>query len=129
MTNIEITNNDINGVVVFNPLYQTVTVTATGAETWPAGAVLGRITTGSKVARYASVNIDGTEVPKFVLTQEVIFDGAGDKKCQVLISGQVRASFLVDATDTALTIPEIDELRDFTIIGRDAEQLAELDNQ
>lgn len=128
MANIEITTNDTRGIVLFDPLYAAETLTALGATTWPAGTVLGRITATSKLAPYDSGAATGVEVPKFVLTQEVVFDAAGDKTCNVLMSGQVYGDKLIEFGVGILTPAQLDELRDFTIIGRSSVELGQLDN-
>lgn len=129
MANLEIENNVTASVQFWEPLYQTETLTVAAPGTWPKGAVLARRDADDKLVRYNPAGSAGTEIPKFVLTQEVVFDAAGDKLCEVMISGQVRTRFLVDSTDAALTVQALDQLRDFTLIGVATQQLSEFDNQ
>lgn len=129
MQNIEITNNDPLGIVIWDPVFEDATLTFAGAETWPAGAVLGKVTATGKYVRFDAAAVDGSEVPKAVLSQEVTAAGAGDVAGRPLISGRVRAGDLVDAADAALTGAQLDQLRDYTIIALATNQLAELDNQ
>lgn len=127
--NIDILNHDSSGVVIRDPVFADEVLTAAGAETWPAGAVLGKVTASGKYVRFATGAVDGSEVPKAVLTQPVVFAGAGDRTERPLISGVVRLGKLVDAADAALTAAAVDQLRDFTIIPLATTQQSSYDNQ
>lgn len=129
MATMEVTNNDVGTVELYEPVYTRETLTATGAETWPKGSVLGRVTASNKLIRYTTGALDGSQVPKFVLQEVVTFAAAGDIKHDVIIGGQVRNRFLVDGADAALTPVALDTLRSYGIIAVDSEQLTELDNQ
>lgn len=129
MANINISTRDTSGLVIFGATFENETLTAAGAETWPEGSVLGRVTISGKLVRFDPVAVDGSEVPLAVLTVEVEFTGAGDRTERPAISGQVRRGKLVDINDTALTQAAIDQLRGFTIVALDTYQTSELDNQ
>jgi hypothetical protein len=129
MANPNITNWTSNGLVIAGPVYGDVTATVTGAETWPQGAVLGKVTASGKYVRYASGASDGSQIPMAVVDAPAVFTASGDKVVRVLISGQVRQGKLVDAVGGALTAAAIDSLRDYTIIARPVTQLAIQDNQ
>jgi len=129
MPNITITNFDRSGVVIKDPVFDNRTLTSTGAATWPAGAVLGKITASGKLARFATGASDGSEVPYAVLTQPVEFSGAGDRTERPLISGEVRQGKLVDAADAAITPAAVDQLRDVGIIALPVTELLAQDNQ
>ena len=129
MPNIEITNNQTRGIVIWEPVFDDATLTLGAAETWPAGAILGKVTATGKYVRFATGASNGSEVPKAVLTQAVESAAAGDIAARVLINGRVRQGDIVDADDAALTAVAVDQLRDYTIIAQTTQQLAELDNQ
>jgi len=129
MANINISNRKLNGVVILGPVFADATLTAAGAGTWPAGAVLGKVTATGKYVRYTTGAADGSEVPKAVLTQAVEFTAAGDRSERPAISGQVRRGDLVDGAGAALTDAAIDQLRDFTIIALTTHQQSAQDNQ
>jgi hypothetical protein len=128
MPNIEITNNTTNGFRFFNPEYQDEIITGT-SETYVAGTLLGRITTGGKLTKYTSGAANGSQNPIAILAEDIIFTGTQDYATRVLISGQVRGGELVAHGVGAITKAEEDKLRDFTIIARKTTQQAKLDNQ
>lgn len=129
MANISVSTRDTSGIVISAPVYQDATATATAAEKWPAGAVLGKITATGAYARYLSTNTDGSEVPTAVLMEELVFSAAGDLPCKPLIAGRVRLGKLVDSADAALTDADVDSLRDYMIIAQSTNQLSSYDNQ
>lgn len=130
MSTVEVTNNDVAGVVVADDLYQQETLTVAGATTVKAGTVLGRITASGKLTPWDPGAGDGSEVPKAVTTVEVDFAGAGDAPLNALINGRVRNGKMVKhGTTDALTLAQRDQLRNYGIITVDTRQLAELDNQ
>lgn len=129
MPNMNLTTRSTSGIVIFGATFENNTLTATGAETWPAGAVLGRVTASGKLVRFDATENDGSEVPLAVLTVPVEFTAAGDRAERPAISGQVRREDLVDAAGAALTQAAIDELRGFTLVALGTYQTSELDNQ
>lgn len=129
MSNIEITTNSTSGVAIWDPVHEDATLAFGAAETWPAGAVLGKVTASGKYVRFDPGAGDGSETPKAVLTQEVTAAGAGDVAGRPAIAGRVRAGDLVNNAGAALTGAQLDQLRDYSIIALGTTQLAELDNQ
>ena len=129
MANIEITTNKTRGIVLWDPVHEDAIATFAGAETWPAGAVLGKVTATGKYVRFAPGAADGSEIPLAVLSQDVEAAGAGDVAIRPVIAGRVRAGDLVNNVDAALTAVQLDQLRDYSIIALGTTQLAELDNQ
>ena len=129
MPNVTTTNNDVAGLVVWEPKFRKETITATGAVVWARGTVLGRITASGKLTTYVAGAADGSEVPKFVTTSKITFTGAGDKRDTVLVGGVVRQGDLVAHGVGALTSLEVDALRDYGIIAEPVAQLNILDNQ
>jgi hypothetical protein len=129
MANLNIANRDLNGIVVFGAVFEDQILTAAGAETWPAGAVLARVTASGKLVRLDTGGADGSEVPLAVLTVEVEFAGAGDRTERPAIAGRVRRGDLVDDSDVALVDADIDTLRSYGVIAQITNQLTEIDNQ
>jgi hypothetical protein len=129
MSNISITTNSPQGIVIWEPVYEDDTFTAPGAETWAAGTVLGRITASGKLTKYTSGAADGSENPVAVLQDALEFTGAGDLPGRPIISGRVRRQDLVAHGVGPLTIEEVDALRNYGIIALNTTQLAEFDNQ
>jgi hypothetical protein len=73
--------------------------------------------------------VGGAQVPVAILTVEEVQTGAVDVQFRPLISGKVRREKLViDGGDT-VTDTIIEQLRDFTIIGKSVEELNIQDNQ
>lgn len=129
MPNLVITNRATNGIVIAYPVFADRVLTATGAETWPVGAVLARVTASGKFVRYVPAGSGGAEIPKAVLNAAVEFTGAGDRTERPAISGQFRREDLVDDADVAITDLAVEQLRDFTILALTTHQLSEQDNQ
>lgn len=127
--NLTITNFDRSGVVIKDPVFDNRVLTAAGAATWPAGAVLGKVTASGKLVRFATGASDGSQIPYAVLTQPVEFTGAGDRTERPLIAGEVRQGKLVDAAGAALTAAAADLLRDVGIIALPVTELLAQDNQ
>jgi hypothetical protein len=126
---VETTQNQRIQVELQDGVFEDATLTAGGAETWPAGTVMGRITASGKVAPYDSAAVDGTEVPVAVLTYEQVFAGAGDDAGRILTSGRVRrgeVSVYNGGSPLAITDAEADALRDFSIIAVATRELLEV---
>lgn len=129
MSNLGITTHDSSTVVVLNPVFAAATASFTAAETWPKGAILGRVTADGKYKRTLATASDGSELAKAVLTEPLIAAVAGDKRCNILIQGIVKKSMLVDHGGTAVTDLQVEELRDYGIIAQDITNLSHLDNE
>lgn len=129
MANIEITNNKTRGIVIRGPVFADDSYRATAAGTVPQGAVLARETSTGFLKRFDPAGADGLNVPLAVLSQECVYDAAGDYPVRPVVGGQVRRGDLLDLNDTALTQVAVDQLRDYSIIALSTTQLAELDNQ
>lgn len=129
MPNIEITQNDTSTVELFDTTTQRDTLTATGAVTYKAGTLLGRITASGKLAAYTSGAADGSQVPIAVLGVETVFSGAGDKSINPIIDGKVRKRKLIAHGVGAVTVAEADALRNYGIIPIDTVELTKQDNE
>lgn len=74
----------------------------------------------------------GAQIPKAVLTYDVTAAGAGDESIRDMVSGSVRAErLIIDADGDASNITDaiLDQLRDFSLISIDVQELNILDNQ
>ena len=128
MSNIEITANSTDGVVIWEPVFSEETLTSASAAIWPAGTLLGRITADSKLTAYTSGASDGSEVPKFVTANTATFEAAGDIASRVVMSGRVRRSQISAFGVGAITDAESDAIRDYGIIALTTTQLSKPDN-
>ena len=129
MANMNVTDRSLIGVVMMGAVFADETLTATAAETWPAGAVLARLTATGKLVRFDPALATGAQIPLAVLTTPVTFAAAGDRAERPAISGTLRRGALVDSAGTALTQAAIDQLRGFTILALASYQTSSLDNQ
>ncbi len=129
MANLEITNNDVAGVVVWEPVFDDETLVDAGGATYAAGTLLGRITANGKLTAYTSGAGDGSEVPVAVLRDELVLAAATDTPCRPILAGRVRRADMVAHGVGAITDAEADALRDYSIIPLSTTQLSELDNQ
>jgi len=131
MSNINIANYDISGIVIGNPNYDDYTVKFGGAAILAPGTMMARDTTDDTIVPYAVGGLNGTDIPSLLLTIELEAVGAGNLPCRLLKSGEVRANkVFADATpSTALTVVEKETLRSFDIIANDVRELNKLDNQ
>jgi len=133
MANIEITNNKTRGVVLYEPVFKDETVTAVGADTFAAGTILARDSVSLKLVLFVKGGVTNENgIPKAVLTQDLVFTGAGDLPARPMVEGQVRTGDLIidaDGDATNVDAAVLDQLRDYGIVGLSTTQLAQLDNQ
>jgi hypothetical protein len=126
---MEALNHDPRGIVIRDDEYADETLTATGAGTYAAGTLLGRITASGKLLPWETGAGDGSETPIAILMDETVFAGAGDVGIRALINGQVRQGKLVAHNAGTITVKEIDSLRDYGILVKPVRQLDGYDNQ
>lgn len=133
MANIEITNNEMFGVVLNEPVYKDELVTFAGADIYAPGTILARDSASGNMVLFVKGGVTNENgIPKAVLTTELEATGAGDLPARVMVTGEVRTQKLViDADGDATNVDAVvlDQLRDYGIIGRSTTQLGELDNQ
>lgn len=131
--NLTITNNESRSIAIWEPVSQNELLTFAAAETVLKGTILARDSVSLKMVPFVkggTTNENG--IPKAIVPCEVVATAAGDISISALIGGKVRSGDLViDADGDASNIDAavLDQLRDFTIIGQETTQLAELDNQ
>lgn len=127
MPNITITNSDSGSVVVeLGGTQDGLLLNAEAAEvTFVAGTLLSQ--TGADFVVFA-----GVAGPVFVLTYDVVAPASGNVGITALSAGRVNVNRLVvhDVDPPVpLTPAYLSQLRDYSIIPVDVEQLGAIDNQ
>ena len=85
-----------------------------------------------KLVPFAIAGAGGAQIPKAVLTYDVVAAGAGDESIRDMVSGSVRAErLIIDADGDASNITDaiLDQLRDYSLVSIDVQELNILDNQ
>ena len=133
MSNVTITNNDIGSVILEEGKFRDDLLTVAGAVTVLEGTILARDSVSLKLVPYViggSTNENG--IPKAILTYPVTSTGAGDEAVRDMVSGSVRANRLVvdaDGDASNITAAILDQLRDYSLVSIDVQELNILDNQ
>ena len=130
MSNLEITNNDVQGIVIWEPVYDDEILVSAAAATYKAGTILGRITADGNLTAYVPGETDGSGVPVAVLCCEEVLEAGVTKPVRPILAGRVRRKDMVvhDTTDP-ITKAAADALRDYGIVPLSTTELSELDNQ
>lgn len=138
---------DPNGAIVATGL--TLTVGAGGATVLEVAGLVFTVTDGGvnfivgdsftltvaadgKLVPFAIAGAGGAQIPKTVLTYDVTATGAGDESVRDMVSGKLRAErLIIDADGDASNIDAaiLDQLRDYTLVSIDVQELNTLDNQ
>ncbi len=133
MANITITNEDLAGIQMGDNVFRDELLTFAGAGTVKAGTILARDSASLKMVPFVKGGVTNENgIPKAVVVTEVTAAAAGDIAIRSMISGKVRLDKLViDADGDASNIDAavIDQMRDFTIIARNVDEVNVLDNQ
>jgi hypothetical protein len=133
MANLTITKVDLGSLVLNNAQFRDDLLTFTGAATVLAGTILARDSVSLKLVPFvkgSSTNENG--IPKSVLTYDVVATGVGDKSIRDMVSGSVRAERLIikaDGDATNVDAAVLDQLRAYSLISIDVQDLSVLDNQ
>ena len=133
MANLTITNIEPNGVVLCKGEFNDDILTFAGAATVLAGTILARDSVSGNLVPFVvggSTNENG--IPKAVLTYDVTSDAAGDVAIRDMVSGTVRSPKLVidaDGDNSNINKVILDQLRDYSLVAVDVENLSVLDNQ
>ena len=112
-------------------LFKTEVFTAPGADTFPQGLILARLTSSSKLVPYETAQSDGSEIPLAILTVELITTGSGDTTIRALVRGTVREDQLLVYTGGSPVAPttlELDLLQDFGLLGQPDRELLRFNN-
>ena len=124
-----ITNNDVGQIAIGESDFEHGVWTAGGADVLAAGTIMARITASGKWGIYDTGGAGGLGVACGVLTYEVTAAGAGDVPVAVLVRGTVNQDRLLQDDAGAVTPAIVDQLRDYGILAKPVQQLAQLDNQ
>lgn len=90
------------------------------------------VVANGKMVPYAIAGLGGAQIPKAVLTYDVTAAGAGDEQIRAMIAGSVRKERLIISADgdgSNITDAILDQLRDFTVVSTDVQELNINDNQ
>ncbi len=85
-----------------------------------------------KLVPFEKDGAGGAQIPKKVLTYEVVTTGAGDVAIRDMTSGSVRAARLVidsDGDASNIDAAVLDQLQDYSLVAIDVSELNILDNQ
>ena len=138
---------DPNGAIVASDLIMTAGVGA--ATVFEAAGLQFTVTDGAtdlvvgdfftltvaadgKLVPFAIAGAGGAQIPKAVLTYDVTATGAGDVAIRDMVSGSVRAERLIidaDGDGSNVDAAVLDQLRDYSLVSIDAQELNILDNQ
>lgn len=81
---------------------------------------------------FAKAGVGGAQVPKSVITYDVVAAGAGNEPIRPMLSGVVRKQRLIialDGDDSNVDRTVRDQLRDYSIVVKDVNEIRKLDNQ
>lgn len=138
---------DPNGALVVTNLIQTVgagaatvfeaagltfTITDAGTDFAVDDTATLTVVANGKMVPYAIAGLGGAQIPKAVLTYDVTAAGAGDEQIRAMVAGSVRKERLIISADgdgSNITDAILDQLRDFTIVSTDVQELNINDNQ
>lgn len=133
MPNIAVTNNDLGSVILQDADHRDDTLTLGGAVTVLAGTILARDSGTKKLVLFVKGGVvNGNGIPKVILTYELTSTGAGDLPVRVGVKGKfVKERLVIDADgdDSNIDSVVIDQLRDYSLIPINVEELNALDNQ
>jgi len=133
MANVTITNNDIGSVILEEGKFRDDALTFAGAGTVIAGTILARDSVSLKLVPYVIGGVTNENgIPKAILTYDVTAAGAGDEQVRDMVSGSVRGERLVvdaDGDASNITAAILDQLRDYSLVTIDVQELNILDNQ
>lgn len=130
---LTITNVDQGNVVLDSATFKDEALTFAAGGTVVAGTILARDSVSGKLVPFVKGGITNQNgIPKAVVTYDVTAAGVGDVQIRSLEAGRVRAERLVinaDGDATNVDAAVLDQLRDYSIVAVNVEQLGTLDNQ
>ena len=133
MSNITVTNIDLGSVILQNGEFRDDLLTFAAPGVVVEGTILARDSISGNLIPYViggTTNEDG--IPKAVLTYDVEATAIGDVPVREMVSGSVRAGRLVvdaDGDASNITAAILDQLRDYSLVAIDVQELNILDNQ
>lgn len=90
------------------------------------------VVANGKMVPYAIAGAGGAQIPKGIVTYDVVAAGAGDEAIREMVSGSVRKERLIidaDGDGSNITDAILDELRSYTLVSIDVSELNIYDNQ
>lgn len=127
MANLEQTDIDFGSLVLETPLFSDELLTVAGAVTLKKGTILARSTATDKLVIFVKGGVtNGNGVPKAVLPEEYVAEGAGDLRVRAIVQGVVNKRRLVihaDGDDSNIDGAVKDQLRDYKITPVDVAQV------
>lgn len=108
------------------------TVTDAGTDFIVGDSFTLTVAADGNLVPFATDGAGGAQIPKTVLTYDVTATGAGDESVRDMVSGKLRAErLIIDADGDASNIDAaiLDQLRDYTLVSIDVQELNILDNQ
>jgi hypothetical protein len=134
MSNITITNNELNNVLLNEGKFDDAQLTfAEGTSLIAEGTILALDSVSLNYVPFVkggTTNEDG--IPKAILTYDVTVESAGTYPVRILIGGDVRQDRLIiqaDGDNSNVDAAVLAQLRDYAIIPIANDQLNILDNQ
>ena len=133
MANLTITNVDLGSVILKDGEFRDDLLTFAGAATVLEGTILARDSGTLKLVPFVKGGVTNENgIPKAVVTYDVVAAGAGDESIRDMVSGSVRAERLIidaDGDGSNVDAAVLDQLRDYSLISIDVQELNILDNQ
>ena len=133
MPNLTITNVDLGNVILKDGEFRDDLLTFAGAATVLEGTILARDSVSLKLVPFVKGGVTNENgIPKAVVTYDVVAAGAGDESIRDMVSGSVRAERLIidaDGDGSNVDAAVLDQLRDYSLISIDVQELNILDNQ
>ena len=133
MSNLTIENIDLGNVILSDGEFHDDLLTFSGAGTVASGTILARDSVSLKLVPFVKGGTTtGNGIPKAVLTYSVTATAAGDVAVRDMVSGSVRANRLIidaDGDNSNVDAAVLDQLRAFSLVTIDIQELNILDNQ
>lgn len=132
MPNMTVKNVDLGNVILQDAKFRDELLTFAGAATVAEGTILARNSVSGKLVPFAVGGIEGTNLPKAILTYDVTAAAAGDVAIRAGVAGGYRKERLViaaDGSDVNVTDAILDQLRDYGFVPVNVAELGQFDNQ
>ncbi len=133
MANLTTTNVNLGSIILKNGEFRDELLTFVGAATVLEGTILARDSASLKLVPFVKGGVANENgIPKAVLTYDVTAAGAGDEAIRDMVTGSVRAErLIIDADGDASNVDAavLDQLRDYSLVSIDVQELNVLDNQ
>ncbi len=120
------------GSKIFETEGMTFTMTDGGTDFIVGDKFSLTVAADGKMVPFEKDGVGGAQIPKAILTVEVVAAGAGDEPIRAMIAGEVRANKLIidsDGDGSNVDDAVLDAIRDFAIVSTDVTELNQLDNR